>query len=135
VGLTSHPITEGNENVSELKISEETMSRVLTQAILDGIGEDEKNNIIAQAVAYLTTPPKASYGVQPKTPLQSAFDSAMDHYVRTVVREYIERDETVKARVEQELNNLLGSLGKRLENDYELRNVVVEAIVDFFANR
>lgn len=122
--------------MAAIQLSEDTMSRILTEAIIQGIGEDERNNIIAQAIAYLTTPQKSAYGFQDKkTPLQEAFDTAMGIYVRTVVREFIERDETTKAAVEEQLAALLGQFGERMQADYELRNVVTEAVVGYFADK
>lgn len=118
-----------------INLDEDTMSRILTQAIIEGIGEDEKNNIIGQAIAYLTQPAKNSYSRDAKTPLQEAFDTAMGMYVNRVVREYIEKDETVRAKVNAELDVVLGQFGEKLSNQYELRQVVVEAVVGWYADR
>jgi uncharacterized membrane-anchored protein YjiN (DUF445 family) len=119
---------------NQIQFSEETMSRVLTQAILEGISEDEKSNIVAQAVVYLTKPQGNSY-YDKKTPLQQAFESSMHTYVHKVVREFIEKDEAIKSMVDGELTKLLGQFGEKLRDDYELRNVVTEAVVSYYANR
>ena len=41
---------------SSINIGGDAMNHVLTKVILDALGEEEKNNIIAQAVKHLFAP-------------------------------------------------------------------------------
>lgn len=121
---------------STLHLSEETMAPILTKAILEGIGAEERDAVIAQAVAYLIKPqPNLYRGSEPRTPLQDAFDNAMRIFINTVVREFIETNPEVKAQVTEHLTTLLGQIGDQLHSNYELRDVVTNAVIGYFAER
>jgi hypothetical protein len=73
-----------------LIMDEAAVSQIITKAILEGLGTEQRDQILAQAVAFLTTPTKDNYGRAGKTPLQNAFDMALSGCATKVAREVLE---------------------------------------------
>lgn len=119
-----------------LSINEETAQRILTAAILESLDTDARNQIIAQAVAWLGEPRADGYGRDKTTPLQDAFRMAMDRYVNIVVREVIEADETLKAQIDSSVRDFIGQWSSAIEkHGPELQTRIVETVTSFITEQ
>lgn len=90
----------------DIKIDGEAAAAITSAAILQTISEDDKKAVIEQAVKALMTPERGSYMSAGQTPLQKAFDSAVNQAAYKIVAETIMEHPEVEAGI----NKLLGPL-------------------------
>lgn len=91
----------------EIKFDAEIVTGVATAAIFDSMSQEVRDSVIKQALQYLLTPEKNrnGYGVG-ETPLQTAFNSAIQQAAFKVVKEKIEND----LEVQNHIRHILGPL-------------------------
>lgn len=121
-----------------LSISEDTAKRIITAAILQSMGEEERSAMITQAIAWLgePRPVHGGYNAPKTTPLQDAYANAMSIYIDRVVREVIDADEALRASIEQQLREFLALWQKALdEHGAELRSKVTETVISYVTER
>jgi hypothetical protein len=86
----------------DLKFDQDTMSAIVTKAILDGLGQDQRDLLIQQAVTALVTPARGGmYSSTPKTPIQEAFESAATQVCHRVAAEILTQDAAFLERVRE----------------------------------
>lgn len=78
---------------SSITIDSEAVRAIVSKAIVDQLGEDQRQAVIAQAVEALLDEPKDHYGktITP-SPLALAFKDAVRQIAHDVVREYLAED-------------------------------------------
>lgn len=80
--------------MTNINLDGEAMQAVVSKAILEGISQDQKLSLVEQAINYLVTaPPAPAYGRTQPTPLQSAFNRAVEAVSTKVVMEIIQAEE------------------------------------------
>lgn len=67
--------------MSGITINAEAMQSVVSKAVLDGLTEEHRNLVLEEAAKFLITPIKDTYGRAGLTPLQQAFNAALDQAV------------------------------------------------------
>lgn len=90
----------------EIKLDAETAASIASAAIFDSMSQDARDTVLKQAVQALLTPDKGSYSSPGKTPLQKAFEQAIEAAAFKAVREKIETD----LEVQEAITKLLGPL-------------------------
>lgn len=84
----------------ELKIEQGAIEEVVKAAILEQLGEQGRRDLIEAALTHLLTAPKStSYGYQPVSVLQQAFNEAVSQVARKIIVETLTDDEEFHAKV------------------------------------
>lgn len=112
--------------MSNIKIDDDIMQTVVAKAILEGIGPEQQNLLIEQAIRYLNTAPdsRGYGGPKPVSPLQDAFDSAVRIAAGDVVRELVrteEYGEQIRAKIAEVVSAFL-------EDEYQMTDAIGEAV-------
>lgn len=91
----------------EIKLDAETVAGIASAAIFDSMSQEARDSVMKQALQFLLTPEKNrnGYGVG-ETPLQTAFNSAIQQAAFKVVKEKIEND----LEVQNHIRHILGPL-------------------------
>lgn len=110
-------------NGLRLTINEEVMRSIVGKAILEGLPEEAKTEIIQTAVNYVVAPRKRRDGMYGReydgpSPLEEAFQNALAVYADVVAREYIENNEQVKATLTGKIADLFAQYEDQLQRDY-----------------
>ncbi len=82
-----------------LTLNEEQMRAVVTKAILEGLGDEQKTLILQQAVEHLMGAPEKSgysYKQDNRNRLQIAFDNAAERALEQIAREEMAKPENVE---------------------------------------
>lgn len=82
----------------EIKLTDEQFQSALSAALLQSLTPEMRDDLIKQAIAYLTTPRESTsiYGKRTDTPLREAVDVACRQLAHDVAREYIVNSPEVK---------------------------------------
>lgn len=99
--------------MSEIKIDSEAMQSIVAKAVLEGIDANQREALLEQAVRYLITPPKGDrygYGVSPATPLQTAFDNAVQASIHRTAVELVQGDEALQQRLKTLVTNAIADI-------------------------
>lgn len=80
--------------MSTLNLSDEALREIVHKAIFDAISTEQRDALIQAALAHLMMPEKRagdSFG-RGTSPLQAAFNHAVERYVREAIHARIEKD-------------------------------------------
>lgn len=100
-----------------IKLDEEQMRNIVSKAILEGLGTEQKDMLIQGALQYLLSVPDSGnpgFGQRRdgRTVLQKIFDQQLEYYANRICTEYLETGEnmqklreTVIAAVDTHLSN------------------------------
>lgn len=110
---------------TNITIDPEALATIAAKAIFEGIGQEQRDLVLQQAVRSLLEVPKTPYGMVGRSPLQSAFDTAIASVAHDVVRRQIMNDPAVRAKIEE---FLAGPVAKLLEEDSTLASSISHAI-------
>ena len=123
----------------EIKLDGEAVAEIASAAIFQSMSTDARENILKQAVQALLTPDKDSryspgYG---KTPLQQAFESAIQQAAFKAVREFVETNEEIKAEIDKLLGPLILGVVKDQADRYDdsLAEAIGKAIGNWLADK
>lgn len=87
---------------ASIKLDAESFAGIASAAIFDSLTEEARGDIIKQALEHLLTPESnRGFGVKPTTPIQQAFNQAIQSVAFKVVRDKIENDPTITAEIEK----------------------------------
>lgn len=81
----------------DVKLSDDNMKDIIAKAVLDTLTPESRENLIASAIKGLLATPTGGY--DKKTPIQSAFDSAVREVAQQIAREQIIGDAKAKATI------------------------------------
>lgn len=111
----------------DLGLDQERFGQLIQAAILQEIGPEQRDKIITQALEHLTrVPERSGYGYQQKSPLQEAFNSAIDRTAREVVAELVAANLAVRERITQMLGE---AVARFLAESYEDSAATVKSAV------
>lgn len=121
----------------QISLNDEQFRNVFQKTILDGMTEEQRSDVIAQALAYLTTPQKKDgYGyanVKSTSPLEDAFRSSMENVARTMIQEEVKTNPQIRELVSKVVTEGVTQL---LAKDYsELGSALAEKIEQVFRDR
>lgn len=116
----------------DIKIDQELVSNAVQKAILDQIGDNARDQMIAAALTYLLDPKNTRYGSSGLAPIQEAFNDAVGVAASKIVHELVASDPEIKKRIlqyvgeallkvdEKEFSNHVGNaLASALRNNYD----------------
>jgi hypothetical protein len=108
----------------EIKIEQDKVQEIISQAILRELGSEQRDLLIAQAIQYLLKEQQAGSGYSSRKfiPLHDAFNNAVANSARQIAHDYIHNN----AEVQQKLKELLTEAMDRVF--VAKRETIVEAI-------
>lgn len=115
--------------MTDIKIESDAMNAIVSKAILEGIDADQKQAILEQAVNALIKPRQTStYSRETTTPLQDAFELAVQQTVGQVAREMVSENQELLAKVRELVTDAMAEAVK--EPYTKLREAVNRAVAD-----
>jgi hypothetical protein len=109
-------------------VPEDPFLTLVSKAILDSLTDEVKNGIIAQAIAYINKPQGDSWRSERSTPLQDAFNMAVNRLVNTLADEVIRESEhfqQVRAEMKEQIDRY-----PTVATDYELQAKIATTIME-----
>lgn len=99
--------------MTNIQIDTEAIQTIAQKAILEGLGQDQRDLIIQQAVEGLLARPKNQNswrGDHDPSPLQIAFNNAVSSVAMQIAREVVAEDERVKERIRELMGEVIAEL-------------------------
>ncbi len=107
----------------------EELKGIMSEAILRAVDEKTRDALIKQAITHLLAPGEPVYqgGKRRLSPLEEAYQWAVESYAKRVAHELLEQDEAVKAQVK-------GLLTEAMERAFvKHREATVERVANAIA--
>ena len=115
----------------EIKLTDEQFQGALSAALLATLTPDMREDLIKQAITYLTTPREFNtYGKRNETPLREAVDQACRQLAYDVAKEHITGNPQVRDAYKAAMTEAVAEL---LTNRDGMRRVLSGAMVDAIA--
>lgn len=92
----------------EIKLDSESLATVAANAIFQEMDQATRDEVLKQAVKGLLTPSTSTWN-RGKTPLQEAFDQALNNAARIAVEKTIRDDPVVSSHIHELLGPLVNS--------------------------
>ncbi len=111
-----------------LSLNEGQMRDALNQAILAQLDGPMREKVLAEAIAHLTAASSGSGGYMSdrRSPLQKAFDAALDQAAYAIAHEYVASNEGFRAAIRAEIER---AAFVALRDSERLRKVITDAVV------
>lgn len=71
----------------------------MSQALMEALGEEQRNALIQKAIENLMTPAKDNYGRATTTALEDAFSFAVQQTAREIINKELTNDDGFKAKI------------------------------------
>lgn len=114
--------------MTELKIPVEELSTVLNKAILDSLSAETKERLIEGALQYmLTAPATGRYGEKEPSPLQRAFNQALNNVAYQVAEQLIETGGT-KEKLVDAFATVVADIPE-VDSDWQLQRYLMDAVL------
>ena len=84
--------------MANLNLPDDQMREIVSAAILQTVTTENRDALIAQAIANLLAPNSSGYG-RKESPLQEAFNSAVFNKAKQIVVEALDLDETLNTKI------------------------------------
>lgn len=112
-----------------IDLSDEQMQSIVSGAILQAMGTEARDTVMKAAIEYLITPLESrSYGSKTKTPLQVAFEEAVNRYAQRAAYEYM--DQNAEAR--DQIRSVFVAAYEKMITDYN--QTLIEKIAQHMAD-
>jgi hypothetical protein len=108
------------EEVMDVKLNDDNMKDIIAKAVLDTLTPEARTELLSTAVKSLLTIPNSSGYGQRKSPLQEAFNSAIQEVAHQIAREQLVGNTEVKAKIEQ----MIADAWAKLTNDENYSQMV-----------
>jgi hypothetical protein len=82
-----------------IEMSPEQISQLFGAALLKEIGEDTRNKLLENALAYLIQPTKDSYNRISNSPLELCYRRAIEKYTEKEIEEWLNNNEEVRIQI------------------------------------
>lgn len=84
----------------KFELDDKQMKSLFSEALLTALGEGQRNNIIKEAIAHLTTKTSEGYG-KGITPIQQAFNEAVQSHAHQAARKFFEENEEARKSIDE----------------------------------
>ncbi len=88
----------------QIDLSDEQLQAIVSGAVLQAMGTEARDTIMKAAIAHLLAPEEQKGGYyrdKPKSPLQRAFESAVELYATRSAREWLEGNPEAQAQIQE----------------------------------
>lgn len=111
-------------------INADAMKSIVAKAIMEGITQDQRDVLIEQAITHLIKPGPTSYGRTEPSPLQHAFNEAIERACNRVVDEIITERPEFNAKVRDAVTAAMTALvdGGNYDLSQKVGNAVGNAV-------
>lgn len=99
----------------QIQLSDQQLSAAMQEALVLAIPQAARDKLIAEALNWITAPQKDSYWGTKASPLQAAFNNAMEHAASKMIREELENPDSEMAKALADL--VQTALGKMRATD------------------
>lgn len=101
----------------EIKLDTVDFKEVFNAAIIKTLDEEKKNALIQGALNHLTTRPDNNGYRKGKTPIEDAFEMALNQVAREKIEEFLKTDESINKTIEKLISDAVSKInGDRREN-------------------
>ncbi len=97
----------------EIKLDDTLIRSVVSEAILKSLDEQKREALLKGALQHLLTKQESGYGGQRYSPIERAFNSAVDRCAEKLVGEMLDADDKFKAVIRK----FIADAVERLETD------------------
>ena len=111
---------------ARIDLSDEQLHDIVSEAILQAIDEKQRDAILQEAVRGLLERKKSGVYGDYVTPIQEAFNLAVEGVARNAAREMMDSDEEIKAKVRSLLKDVLEKIFG------EQREKAIDALAEAF---
>lgn len=122
----------------EIKLDADAMAALASKAIFEEMGQEQRDKVVLQAVQALLIPEsnRNSFHVG-KTPMQVAFDIAIQQAAQKAVQERVANSPEIAAKIDELLGPVLqGALKASAEKyDYGLSEAIGHAVGNWLADK
>lgn len=102
----------------EIKLDNDQLKTVVSEAILQSLDATKKDELIKSALAYLLTPQNTTtYGRKGESPIQCAFNNALEFLARDTAKEMLASDESIQTTIRGLISDAVKALGERNRED------------------
>lgn len=119
------------EPIINLNMDKDKLNEIVTKAIMDSLDAKTKENVIAQAVAFLNKPKEGGYYDPKWTPLQDAFNRAVEVVARDVSIEMVRNDPQLRAKIKELLDKAISKVMEK--SDDEVANTLARSIISWLS--
>lgn len=112
-----------------ITFSPDEMQGLVVKAIMDGISEDQKTGIIAQAVASLMKESDSGRYGPKESVLQQAFSGAVQQVAYRAAEEYIREHDEIYSRIKAGIWELFDKMPEGTLQDYDVQDAVITALL------
>lgn len=114
-----------------VNLNDDAMKQLVAKAIFDGLGEEQRQALVQEAISSLLNDKANSRDYNSPTVIQSLFNSAVANAAGQIVRERIKTDEVFQAQLNQLFSDVARAFFKAGTDDY---NGVVEKMAGQMAS-
>lgn len=118
--------------MSVLKLEPDQVAQIAAAAIVQAMDQNSRERVIQQAVAYLLKPTEGSYGRAGLSPIQQAFNSAVQQAAQKIIADQINNDPEVQAKIKGLMADVMT---KVFEDDREALVINLAAAFGRFITR
>lgn len=107
-----------------ITLDNDQVRTLVQEGIIAQLTGEQREAIISQALAALLTKPRDNYGRESVSPLQSAFNTAVQRVSERLATELIEENPEVRSRIKEQL---IGGVELALK-DYRVKSAITDTI-------
>ncbi len=96
--------------MTDVKIDDSQVAMIISKQILDGLTTDQKDKMLTESIKQLVLPRPDSYGRISLSPLQQAFNAAVNNESTKLVEQWLKEPvnhEKIKGLINESLDKLL----------------------------
>lgn len=112
----------------KIEFDEDGLKDLVSGWVLQQMSGDQREAVLASAIKHLITEPTGNYGYKGASPLQAAFNLAVERVMHEVAREMLAEDPHVRASIRELIGQAFTKWLSEYGNDH-MREGLVDAIV------
>lgn len=103
----------------EVNFDQDALHDLISKWVLEQMSVEQREKVLQQAITYLMTPPKADkYATyQPPSPLQEAFNNALNRVMHDVARTIVDEDPAIRDAIQKLMGEALEEFLHGAEGD------------------
>jgi hypothetical protein len=115
----------------EIKLDIETIKGLVSESIMTSLTDEKRDTLIQGALTYLLTKVKHPYGNRTESPVEGAFNSALEKIAQEMATEALEKDtrvrETIRKMISDAAERLLDEKGYN-ETVERIKNAIAQGL-------
>ncbi len=116
----------------KIEFNEDGLKDLVSGWVIQQMSGEQREAVLANAVKYLITQPKDNYGRAGNSPLELAFNIAIERVMRDIATDMIENDPEVRAKLTTLLGETFGSFMGSWAGE-SAKRALINAVIDHMA--